>query len=192
MKHLGWLGLGAIAITALAAGVLLGIVLRFPTGWVLPADNASVISAAFSSIFAVGGAVLLWYLQQTKEAARVAQSIKSYTYKMSIHMAALSVTLDLKDRRRALNLTLSTMGEIDNALEGIKRIEPQLTRLSVEGVQQAYQLEDTLHKVKEKLVDEFSVALGKPVAPTDEEFAALKVRTLELHNKVRDVLREIA
>lgn len=66
----GWL-------IAFALGVLTGVVLCMPLGWTLPGSSAELIGGAIGALIAIGGAVLVWQLQESERVDTSAVAIKN-------------------------------------------------------------------------------------------------------------------
>lgn len=65
-----------IPTMTLMFGVVIGIAIRYPSGWNLPSDTAALFGAFAGSIFTIAGAIAVWKFQERSTAERIAGAIK--------------------------------------------------------------------------------------------------------------------
>ena len=71
----GWLAGHATTLIAAAVAFLAGVCVMLPMGWKLPESAAALLGAVIGAVATIGGAVLLWQVQERQRSHHLARSI---------------------------------------------------------------------------------------------------------------------
>ncbi|MDY1547863.1 hypothetical protein [Luteibacter sahnii] len=72
-RVLRWFRMHGSLIVSFAVGIIVGVLIRYPAGWVLPDSSANIVGAAAGSVLSVGGAFIV--LRSQLDAASAAKEV---------------------------------------------------------------------------------------------------------------------
>lgn len=161
---LGWVSAHPHSIVFTALGLLVGVLLKFPSGWTPPDPMASVVGAFAGAAAAVGGALWAANAKQHQEDAKVA----------------------LHEHRIAAAIAPALIGDLNVAAHVLRELKDNAFKLTQSRVAHHEEFEQALKSVTRIRLNAFDrfndllPLLGKESAPIVIECYATILRTVTM------------
>jgi len=150
-KFLDWIADNGWTFLAGAAGVILGVMictLRLPPELRLPDPITNLVGAVAGSVATIGGAILLWKMQERKTAIHALAAIRNYASTVSAMSNAIGAALQSLDPGRIAKAITGSQDAMKLEQVRLERIYSQLNSLSRSESERFYDLEDSVEEFK--------------------------------------------
>jgi hypothetical protein len=141
MSSLDWLAENGKAVLFGASGVIVGVLIAMPFGWSLPNPAAELLGAVSGAAATIGGAIVLWKMQERKTALHTLRAIQVYAEAHWNNAVNVGMALQNGDPGRIVKAITRGQAALANETGRVSRIHNQLHTLSADESSRFYEIE---------------------------------------------------
>ncbi len=140
-RALDWMSDNGKPLLFGAIGVIVGVFIAMPLGWHLPDPVTNLLGAVAGSVATIGGAIVLWKMQERKTALHTLHAIQIYAEALWTNAQNVGLALSAGEPGRIVKVIERGNAALENEAERVARIHSQLQTLTVADSTRFYDLE---------------------------------------------------